>query len=97
MATILEMMEQEYLQGKQEGLERGIEQGKQEGIEQGIEQGGLLKAKELLIKLLERRFGPLSENERETVHNCKNQDKLESASIVLVENRTKQEVLAELV
>ncbi|MBW7857682.1 MAG: hypothetical protein H3C43_05175 [Leptonema sp. (in: Bacteria)] len=84
MATILEMMEQEYLQGKQEGLERGIEQ------------GGLLKAKELLIKQLERRFGPLSENEHEAVHNCKNQEKLESASIVFAENQTKEQVLSEL-
>ncbi|MBW7859447.1 MAG: hypothetical protein H3C43_14420 [Leptonema sp. (in: Bacteria)] len=49
-----------------------------------------------MIKQLERRFGPLSENERETVHNCKNQDKLESASIAFAENRTKEEVLTQL-
>ena len=81
MTTIRELMKQEYKQGRQEG----------------IEQGGLLKAKELLIKQLERRFGSLPDNERETVLNCKNQDKLELASIAFAENKTKEEVLAELV
>ena len=91
MTTIRELMKQEYKQGRQEGREEGIEQ----GIERGIEQG-LLIAKELLIKQLERRFGPLPENKREAVLNCKNQDKLESASIAFAENKTKEEVLAQL-
>ena len=73
MATILEMMEQEYLQREQKG------------------------AQELLIKQLERRFGPFTENERDIVFNCKNREQLESASIALIESRTKEEVLAELV
>ncbi|MBW7857827.1 MAG: hypothetical protein H3C43_05980, partial [Leptonema sp. (in: Bacteria)] len=81
MITIRELMKQEYKQGRQEGREEGLLKGVQE----------------LLIKQLERRFGPLSENEHETVHNCKNQDKLESASIILVEDKTKEEVLAQLV
>ncbi|MBW7859074.1 MAG: hypothetical protein H3C43_12460 [Leptonema sp. (in: Bacteria)] len=88
MATILEMLKQEFIDGEQRGRRKGIE----EGIEQGLLRG----VQELLIKQLERRFGILTENEREVKCNCKNQDRLEVASIVLLESKTKEEVIDKL-
>jgi predicted transposase/invertase (TIGR01784 family) len=48
-------------QGRREGTERGIQQGLQQGIEQGIEQGLVVGRRELLLRLLRRRFGDLPE------------------------------------
>ncbi|MCB9796024.1 MAG: Rpn family recombination-promoting nuclease/putative transposase [Alphaproteobacteria bacterium] len=50
-------------QWRQEGLEQGLEQ----GLELGLEQGRVVQARELLLRLLERRFGALSEAVRERV------------------------------
>ena len=57
-----------FNEGRQEGLEQGLEQGFHNGIELGIKQGienGVRKGREegeaaLLLRILERRFGPLS-------------------------------------
>jgi hypothetical protein len=46
-------------QGIKQGIEQGIKQGIEQGIEQGIQQGARQGEAALLIKLLERRFGPL--------------------------------------
>jgi flagellar biosynthesis/type III secretory pathway protein FliH len=40
-------------QGRQQGIEQGIEQGRQQGIEQGRQQG----VQDLLMRLLQQRFG----------------------------------------
>ena len=42
-------------------IERGRQQGLEKGLQQGREEGAQRKARELLVKLLERRFGPLPE------------------------------------
>ncbi len=59
-----------YNEGRQEGLAQGFEKGIEQGIEQGLERGlenGVRKGREegeatLLLRILERRFGPLSMN-----------------------------------
>ena len=66
-------------------------------IEQGIEQGQIIGSQQLLIKLLEQRFGLLTEIDRNTVINCNSRNKLESASIAFAENKTRDEVIVELV
>ena len=47
-------------QGLEIGIEKGIEQGIEKGIEQGIEQGRVQGTASVLLRLLNRRFGPLS-------------------------------------
>ena len=46
--------------GMEQGLEIGIEKGIEKGIEQGIEQGRVQGTASVLLRLLNRRFGPLS-------------------------------------
>src|SRR3954465_4716591 len=55
-------------QWEQEGMEKGLQQGRQEGRQEGRQQGGqeerqeaLAKARGVLLRDLERRFGPLPE------------------------------------
>ena len=38
-------------------IQKGIKQGLEQGIKQGIQQGLLLEAQEMLLELLEERFG----------------------------------------
>ena len=44
-------------EGYEEGLKVGIQQGIQKGLEQGIQQGLIIDAQEMLVELLEERFG----------------------------------------
>ncbi|MCB9764075.1 MAG: Rpn family recombination-promoting nuclease/putative transposase [Alphaproteobacteria bacterium] len=53
-------------QWRAEGFERGLEQGLEQGLERGIEQGRRRQS-QVLLRLLERRFGPLSAPVRERV------------------------------
>lgn len=46
--------------GLQKGMEQGLEIGIEKGIEQGIEQGRVQGTASVLLRLLNRRFGPLS-------------------------------------
>jgi hypothetical protein len=60
-------------QWKQEGLQQGLQQGRQQGLQQGRQEGEAA----LLLRLLERRFGPLpgwaqariADADRETLEN----------------------------
>ena len=58
-------------QGMERGLERGLERGKIEGLTEGLERGmerGLERGKaEVLMRLMERRFGPLSRMVRDRI------------------------------
>lgn len=49
--------------GMEQGLQEGRPQGLQQGLEQGLEQGRQEEAARLLLHLLERRCGPLSETQ----------------------------------
>jgi predicted transposase/invertase (TIGR01784 family) len=53
-------------QWKQEGLEEGLQKGLREGLREGLEKG-LEKARGVLLRDLERRFGPLPEEVRRRV------------------------------
>lgn len=53
--------------GLEQGLEEGRQQGRQQGLEQGLEQGRHDEAATLLLRLLERRCGPLSEAQRASI------------------------------
>jgi len=48
------------------GMEKGIEQ----GIQQGIQQGKQLGAADMLLHLIERRFGPPSDVVRERINKA---------------------------
>jgi hypothetical protein len=55
-------LQQGLEQGLQQGLEQGLEQGLQQGLEQGLQQGLQEGTKRQLLRLLERRFGPVPES-----------------------------------
>ena len=46
--------------GMAEGLEKGLEKGLQKGLEKGREEGRTQGTASVLLRLLNRRFGPLS-------------------------------------
>ena len=48
-----------YSEIEKEGLERGLRQGIEQGNEQGLEQGLEQGQAEMLLRVLDRRFGPL--------------------------------------
>ena len=50
-------------QGLEQGLEKGLERGLEKGIEQGIEKGiekAVLRNRQVLLRLLGKRFGEIS-------------------------------------
>jgi len=61
-------LEQGRQQGKEQGLVQGLEQGLEQGLVQGLEQGRQQEASALLLRLLERRCGPLQPSQRATIH-----------------------------
>ncbi|MEA2601515.1 MAG: hypothetical protein QOF89_2507 [Acidobacteriota bacterium] len=67
-------------QWKQEGLEEGLEQGREEGREEGRRQV-LEKVREILLRDLERRFGPLPENVRRQVGKIGSTEELTELSL----------------
>ncbi len=81
--------EQEGMEkGIKKGIEKGIEQGIEQGIERGIEQGsskgsnrGLAQARGVLLRDLERRFGPLPEEVRRRVEAVASIEDLTELSI----------------
>jgi predicted transposase/invertase (TIGR01784 family) len=54
-------------QGLQEGLQQGMRQGMRQGMQQGMQEGMQQGEAELLLRLLERRFGPLDDAIRQQV------------------------------
>ena len=52
-----------------EGIEKGFEKGVEKGIEKGIEKGRLLDRQELVLRLLEKHFGPVSAGLRKHVES----------------------------
>lgn len=46
--------------GMQQGLQQGMQKGLQEGLEQGLEKGRAQGSASILLRLLNRRFGPLA-------------------------------------
>jgi hypothetical protein len=53
----------------------------QRGIEQGIEQGELAASRRLLCRLLERQFGPVTDELRQRIHQVEDLDRLEQAIV----------------
>ncbi len=49
-------------QGLQQGMQQGMQQGLQQGIQQGLMQGRIEGEAYALQRLLQKRFGPLSED-----------------------------------
>jgi predicted transposase YdaD len=56
-----------YQQARSEGLEEGLEEGIEKGIEKGIVKGRVEGEATLLLRLLERRFGPLPAATRQRI------------------------------
>ncbi len=59
-------------EGKEEGLREGKEKGRQEGVELGAQQG----ARQVLLRQLGKRFGPLPETVRRRVEAISSLDRL---------------------
>jgi flagellar biosynthesis/type III secretory pathway protein FliH len=57
--------------GKEQGIEQGIAQGIERGVAQGLAEGGergrAAEAREMVLKLGEKRFGPIGPTERATL------------------------------
>ncbi|TSH94531.1 DUF4351 domain-containing protein, partial [Verticiella sediminum] len=52
------------------GIEKGLAQGRLEGRQEGQREGRLLGMQQILLSLLERRFGPLPQAARERVQTA---------------------------
>ncbi len=80
-------IEQGIEKGIEQGIERGIEQGIEQGIEKGIEQGQA----NLLLRLIERRFGSQPANIHEQIRTASS-PQLEIWSLNFVDAQTLDDV-----
>lgn len=62
--------------GREEGMARGMAVGKQEGVQEGIEIGREEGIRKTVLRLLGRRFGPLTEEVRRRVEEIRSIDRL---------------------
>lgn len=69
--------EKGWNEGKMEGRKEGLKEGKQEGIREGIKEGIEEGAKNILLRLIKRKFGVIPENIAERIRNENNPEKLD--------------------
>ncbi len=67
----------------------------QEMLEKGVEKGSLQRSREVLIRLVDRKFG-LTDAERERISGCDDQAVLDAALDEILDAETKAQVLAKL-
>ncbi|MDN5870629.1 MAG: hypothetical protein L0H73_07930, partial [Nitrococcus sp.] len=60
-------LQQGIEQGKQQGIQQGVQQGIQQGLQQGLQQGKQQGEAAVLVRLLERKFGALTEAQRRRI------------------------------
>jgi predicted transposase YdaD len=72
-----------------------LEKGRNEGLERGVEKGSLQHSREVLIRLVHRKFG-LTDAERERISACEDQAALDAALDEFALADTKAQVLAKL-
>ena len=82
-------VQQGIQKGMQEGLQLGIRQGLQQGIRQGIRQG----KQDILIHLLNQKFG-LEESEKILIKKITNMENLDQAIDQILSADCKEEVLS---
>ena len=69
--TIMPTLADKWIeQGRKQGIQQGIQQGIEQGIQRGIQQGQTEGEAALLLRLLERRFGPLSPRHRARIESA---------------------------
>ena len=73
-----------------------IERGRAIGLKEGREETMLEVTQRMLIRQIEHRFGSLSAAELSRVTSCTDQTKLDAASLVFADGKSKDEVLAAL-
>jgi len=69
---------------EERGIQQGIEQGIQQGIEQGIEQGITRGKREVLLRLMQAKFGPLPKEIVQKVESITENDLLDDLSVRLL-------------
>ena len=68
---------------------------RREGRQEGLHQGSLQRSREVLARLIDRKFG-LIDAERERIMTCEDEQAMETALYTILEAETKEEVLATL-
>jgi flagellar biosynthesis/type III secretory pathway protein FliH len=87
---------EELLQeGMEKGLEKGLERGLEQGLERGIQKGQLQGKKDVLTRLLSRRF-ELTEAERDLIASSDDPDALDAALDQFAVATEKASVLSKL-
>jgi predicted transposase YdaD len=72
-----------YNEIEKEGLERGLRLGLEQGLEQGIEQGIEQGQTEMLLRVLDRRFGPLPAELVARIHTLRSQQLAQLLDVIL--------------
>lgn len=78
--------------GLAEGLRQGLEQGLEKGLEKGLEQGLQEGERNILVRLLQRRFGPLGDAQRARIQAATSAE-MEAWSERLFDASTAAEIL----
>jgi hypothetical protein len=84
-----------YMTWAEAKRKEGVEEGLQQGREQGAQEGSLQRSRDVLIRLLERKFG-LTDRERERISACGDQGALDAALDEILDAETKAQVLTHL-
>ncbi|MFM7277815.1 MAG: DUF4351 domain-containing protein, partial [Microcystis aeruginosa] len=72
-----------YQQDREQAVQEGLKRGLQQGVQQGLEQGRIQEAN-LVIRLLQRRFGEIPQELEETIHNLP-VERLEDLGLALLD------------
>ena len=90
------LAEQLIDKGKREGIREGKREGELEGERKGRLEGKLLVKKEDLLKLLDQKFGAVTEADKRKIIETRDLDKLDQAIGLILKSETTAEVLKPL-
>ena len=77
---------------EERGIAKGIEQGIEQGIQQGIEEGFVRGERDILLRLLRAKFGPLPESAEQKVAALSDRAELATLSERVLTANTMEEM-----
>jgi predicted transposase/invertase (TIGR01784 family) len=86
-----------YMTAAEELRAEGIEIGRQEGRQEGNIEGRIVSKQEVLVRLLEKKFGPLESGAKQTISGCRDLNRLDEVIDLFLDADSVEEILQPLV
>jgi predicted transposase YdaD len=91
-----EVTKEAYMTLAEKLIAKGKDEGKLEGRHEGKLEGQTLAKQQVLLRLLEKKFGPVDDAEKRKIGNCRDTDRLDQAIDLVLDAESIDRVLRPL-